>query len=81
MASGTSVRPVLSAMASVLTTVALGAADMAWTAAARCPVLTCLLCHGIAGSACTLRVYRCRVYSAGLTILAIFVTLTAMTAL
>jgi Zn-dependent protease with chaperone function len=84
-ASGASVRPGLaawlSAMASALTAAALGAAAIARTAAAQWPVLTRLLCHGVAGSACTPQVYRSMAYSAGVTILAILVTLTALAAL
>ena len=84
-ASGASVRPGLaawlSAMASVLTAAALGAAAIARAAAAQWPVLTRLLCHGVAGSACTPQVYRSMAYTAGVTILAILVTLTALVAL
>jgi Zn-dependent protease with chaperone function len=84
-ASGASVRPGLaawlSAMASVLVALALGAAGIARTAVAQWPVLTRLICHGVAGSACTPRVYSSVAYSAGVTVLTLLITLAATVAL
>jgi Zn-dependent protease with chaperone function len=45
------------------------------------PVLSRLLCHGVAGTACTPQVYRSMAYSAGAAILAILLTLAALVAL
>jgi Zn-dependent protease with chaperone function len=82
---GASVRPGLaawlSAMASVVMAVALGAAGITRTAAAQWPVLTRLLCHEVAGTACTPQVYRSMAYSAGVAILAVLVMLAALVAL
>jgi len=84
-ASGASVRPGLAAwlgaMAGVLVAAALGGAAIARTATAQWPVLTRLLCHTVAGSACTPQVYRSMAYSAGVSVLAVLAALTALAAL
>jgi Zn-dependent protease with chaperone function len=83
--SGASVRPGLaawlSAMASVLLSAALGAALIVHTAVADWPALTRVLCREVAGTACTPQVYRSALYSAGVAIFAVLITLAALAAL
>jgi Zn-dependent protease with chaperone function len=82
---GASVRPALaawfSAMASVLMSAALGAALITQTAVADWPTLARVLCRGVAGTACTPQVYRSALYSAGVAILTVLITLAALMAL
>ena len=83
--SGASVRPALaawlSAMISALASAALGSALIAQTGLADWPTFTRLLCRGVAGTACTPQVYGSALYSGGVAILAILLTLAALVAL
>lgn len=82
---GASVRPAvaawLSAMASALMSAALGAVLIVQAAVADWPALTRALCQGLAGTACTPQVYRSALYSAGMAVLAVMITLAALAAL
>jgi Zn-dependent protease with chaperone function len=82
---GASVRPALtawfSAMTSVLMAAAIGTALITQTAVADWPTLARVLCRGVAGTACTPQVYRSALYSAGVAILAVLITLAALAAL
>lgn len=83
--NGASVRPALaawlSAMASVVVAMVLATALIARVAVANWPALTRLLCHEVAGSACTPQVYRSGLYSGGVAILAVLITMAALAAL
>lgn len=71
----------LTAMASVLVSVAVAIEISFRTVAADWPQLTQALCRSVAGSACTPAVYRSALYEGGVAALAIVTTLLAMAAL
>jgi hypothetical protein len=71
----------LTAMASVLVSVAVAIEISFRTVAADWPQLTQALCRSVAGSACTPAVYRSALYEGGTAALAIVTTLVAMVAL
>jgi Zn-dependent protease with chaperone function len=71
----------LSAMASALAAAAITGVLVTQGAAAAWPALTRMLCHQVAGTACTPQVYRSALYSAGVAILAVLIGLGALVAL